>query len=111
MIVRKNPDGTLTLIGQTDHSQLVGQLAAHWGNDEFAAPDPYQSIVRCATFHDYGWLAYETNPLANPETGEPYEFRQLPFRPEQLANYQWCIDWLCNIDLLSGLLTSMHRTG
>src|SRR5579884_680131 len=111
MIIRKEPEGGLTLIGQTDHSRLVGQFAAHWGNDDFAPAEPYDSIVRGAVYHDYGWLGYETNPLVNPETGEPYEFRQLPFRPEQLAGYQWCIDWLTGIDLLSGLLTSMHRTG
>jgi len=36
MIVRKQPNGELILIGQTDHSRLVGQLAAHWGNRDFA---------------------------------------------------------------------------
>ena len=41
MIVRKDPAGSLTLIGQTDHSRFVGQLAAHWGNRDFAAPAPY----------------------------------------------------------------------
>ena len=38
MIVRPLADGHTALIGQTDHSRLVGQLAAHWGNDQFAAP-------------------------------------------------------------------------
>ncbi len=37
MIVRKSPAGSLTLIGQTDHSRFVGQLAAHWGNLDVAA--------------------------------------------------------------------------
>ena len=66
MIVRKNPAGSLTLVGQTDHSRFVGQLAAHWGNHDFAAPAPYDSVVRAATYHDYGWLQYETRPLTNP---------------------------------------------
>jgi len=61
MIIRKNPNGALTLIGQTDHSRFVGQLAAHWGNGEFETPKPYDSVVRAATFHDYGWLRYETS--------------------------------------------------
>jgi uncharacterized protein DUF3891 len=56
MIVRKSPAGSLTLIGQTDHSRFVGQLAAHWGNRDFAAPAPHDSVVRAATYHDYGWL-------------------------------------------------------
>ena len=48
MIVRKQPNGELILIGQTDHSRFVGQLAAHWGNNEFAAPEPFDSMVRAA---------------------------------------------------------------
>ena len=111
MIIRKQADGGLTLIGQTDHSRLVGQLGAHWGNSEFAPIQPFESVARAATYHDYGWLGYETQPLINPENGEPYEFRQMPFNPAQLAAYQWCIDWLASVDPYSGLLVSMHRTG
>lgn len=111
MIIRKQSSGDLILIGQTDHSRLVGQLAAHWGNINFTPPKPYESVVRAAVFHDYGWLAYETNPIINPETGETYEFRALPFNPVQLEGYQWCIDWLTSIDRYSGLIASMHRTG
>ena len=32
MIVRTLAEGQTALIGQTDHSRLVGQFAAHWGN-------------------------------------------------------------------------------
>lgn len=110
MIVRKS-NGNLILMGQTDHSRLVGQLAAHWGNAKFAALKPYESVVRAAVYHDYGWLSYETNPLINPQNGEPYEFRALPFSQRQLEAYQWCIDWLAGIDRYSALIVSMHRTG
>ena len=111
MIIRKNPNGALTLIGQTDHSRFVGQLAAHWGNGEFETPKPYDSVVRAATFHDYGWLRYETSPLINPESGEPYPFLQVPMTPQQLGSYQWSLDWMADIDSYSGLVISMHRTG
>jgi hypothetical protein len=111
MITRNQPNGELILIGQTDHSRLVGQLAAHWGNDAFSPPQPYESVVRAATFHDFGWLSYETNPLIDPATGQTYEFRQLPFSQQQLDAYQWCVDWLTDIDRYSGLIVSMHRTG
>ena len=112
MIVRKQPDGQLILIGQTDHSRLAGQLAAHWGNDAFAVPDPYDSMVRAAAFHDYGWLRYETSPLIHPETGEPYAFQTLPFDGgAQLESYQWSLDWMAGIDRYSGLIMNMHRTG
>ncbi|HWP29363.1 MAG TPA: DUF3891 family protein [Chloroflexota bacterium] len=111
MIVRTLPDGTTALIGQTDHSRLVGQLAAHWGNATFAAPVPFDSVVRAATYHDFGWLDYETRPLVNPETGRPYEFRELPFRPAQLAAYRRWMDWLGEIDPYSAWLVNHHRTG
>jgi hypothetical protein len=111
MIIRKQSNGGLILIGQTDHSRLVGQLAAHWGNGDFAAPKPYDSVVRAAVYHDYGWLSYETSPIINPETGETYEFRGMPFNPRQLESYQSCIDWLGGIDPYSALIVSMHRTG
>src|ERR1051326_4762925 len=111
MIVRKQANGELILIGQTDHSQLVGQLAAHWGNDDFAAPDPYTSMVRAATFHDYGWLRYETSPQLNPKTGEPYSFLELPLETAQLDSYQSSLDWMAAIDPYAGLIVSMHRTG
>jgi hypothetical protein len=111
MIVRKDADGSLLLIGQTDHSRLVGQLAAHWGNTQFEPPKPYESVVRAATFHDYGWLRYETSPLLNPETGEPYQFLKVPLTETQLNAYQWSLDWLADIDRYAGLIINMHRTG
>lgn len=111
MIARKQSNGELTLIGQTDHSRLVGQLAAHWGNRDFATPEPYDSVVRAATFHDYGWLRYETSPAINSETGEPYQFLQVPLDATQLNAYQWGLDWLAEIDPYAGLIISMHRTG
>ena len=110
MIVRKEANGELLLIGQTDHSRLVGQLAAHWGNDRFATPRPYDSVARAAAFHDYGWLRYETAPIIN-DAGETPEFRQVPGNPHQLAAYQWCIDWMTSIDPYAGLIVGLHRTG
>ncbi|OLD99660.1 MAG: hypothetical protein AUG80_04600 [Candidatus Rokubacteria bacterium 13_1_20CM_4_68_9] len=111
MIIRKDPSGGLVLIGQTDHSRFVGQLAAHWGNGNFETLKPYDSVVRAATFHDYGWLRYETSPLVAPQSGEPYAFLQVPMTNTQLGSYQWALDWMADIDPYSGLIVSMHRTG
>jgi hypothetical protein len=111
MIVRKQPNGEVILIAQTDHSRFAGQLAAHWGNSNFAVPDPYDSMVRAASFHDYGWLTYETSPQINPETSEPYSFLQVPLRSTQLASYQWSLEWMASIDPYAGLIVNMHRTG
>jgi hypothetical protein len=111
MIVRKQPNGEVMLLTQTDHSRLAGFLASHWGNDTFAPLQPYESVARAATFHDFGWLRYETQPEINPQTGEPYTFQNLPFSQPQLDAYQWCVDWLASVDRYSALLVALHRVG
>src|SRR5262249_33186600 len=111
MIVRKQPDGEVMLLTQTDHSRLAGFMASHWGNDTFAPLEPYESVARGATFHDFGWLRYETNPDINPTSGEPYTFQNRPFNPRQLEEYQWCVDWLATVDPYSALLVALHRVG
>jgi hypothetical protein len=110
MIVRKEDGGTI-LIAQTDHSRLVGQMAAHWGNDKFAAPRPFESVARAAAFHDFGWLRYETDPYFDPATGETPEFRRAPSNARQLEGYEWCTDWLLAGDPYASLIVNMHRTG
>lgn len=111
MIVRKQPNGEVMLLTQTDHSRLAGFLASHWGNATFAPLQPYESVTRAATFHDFGWLRYETTPDINPESGEPYTFQNLPFSQPQLDAYQWCVDWLAGVDPYSALLVALHRVG
>src|ERR1700728_86878 len=83
MIVRDAPHGSLILIGQTDHAKLSGQCAAHWGNENFARPRPYEAVVRAAMFHDSGWYDYETSPSIAADTGRPLNFMQLTSRKPQ----------------------------
>ena len=111
MIVRKDKDGRSLVAGQTDHSRLAGQFAAHWGNARFATVQPYESVVRMAHFHDFGHLRYETAPLLNPETGETPNFREVPKSDKLLEEYQWCFDWLLAPDPYAATIASMHRTG
>jgi len=111
VIIRQHDDGSLTVIRQTDHSRFVGQIAAHWGNDRFAKPQPYDSMVRTASYHDYGWLNYETNPLYDPATRVMPTFISPPPGLAHYAHYQWCNDWMTDIDPYAGLLLNMHRTG
>jgi hypothetical protein len=111
MIVRKEPNGELLLLTQTDHSRLAGQFAAHWGNADFAPLTPYESVVRAATFHDFGYLRYETAPSFDPETGGTPMFRQIATDARRLEEYQWCFEWLLGLDPYASLMVSMHRTG
>ena len=111
MIVREGADGSLLLIGQTDHAKLSGQCAAHWGNKDFARPKPYEAVVRAAMFHDSGWYDYEANPTIAAETGKPLNFMQVTWGKPQRRAFEWAIDWMTRIDPYSGLLLSKHRTG
>jgi hypothetical protein len=111
MIVRESPEGALILIGQTDHAKLSGQCAAHWGNDKFTRPQPYESVVRAAMFHDSGWYDYEASPSVAPDTGKPLNFLQVAWDKPQRRAFEWAIDWMSRIDPYSGLLLSKHRAG
>ena len=77
MIIRHEMNGGLTMIPQTEHSQFVGQLAAHWGNEDVAPLEPYESVVRAATFHDYGYVQWEPDVQFDSASGEPLEFRKI----------------------------------
>jgi Protein of unknown function (DUF3891) len=111
MIVRESPEGSLILIGQTDHAKLSGQCAAHWGNGAFARPRPYEAVVRAAMFHDSGWYDYEASPSVAADTGRPLNFLQVVWGKPQRRAFEWAIDWMTKIDPYSGLLVSKHRTG
>ena len=109
MIVRERADGSLILIGQTDHAKLSGQCAAHWGNKDFARPKPYEAVVRAAMFHDSGWYDYEASPMVAADTGKPLNFMQVMWGKPRRRAFEWAIDWMTRIDPYSGLLVSKHR--
>ena len=111
MIVRYESDGSIVMITQNDHAQLSGLFAAHWGNDAFEKPHPYESAVRAAMFHDRGWIRYETGPRLNKDTGKTPNYREVPNDDDQLQAFEWAGDWLSSIDAYAGLLISRHRTG
>ena len=111
MMIRPPNDEGLMIIPQTDHSRFVGQLAAHWGNDQFETPRPYDSVARAAAFHDYGWLRYETDPDFDERTGETPDFIHSVVTALQLEGYAWTHDWLLGPDPYASLLSNMHRTG
>ena len=111
MIVRHQSDGSLILVNQSDHAKLSGILAAHWGNAQFMVPEPRESLIRAAAFHDCGWYSYETRPIYDLEKKAPPNFPQAPLDTQQLKAFQGGLDWLWDIDPYAGLLISRHRTG
>lgn len=111
MIVRSQTPDELVLVSQCEHSKLVGQIAAHWGNATFERPKPFGSVVRAAAYHDYGWVSYESEPLFDPERRTTPHYLDVPGTPERWQADQDCVDWLSRVDRYSAVLASMHRTG
>lgn len=79
-------DGTAWLTTQPDHAQVSGYLAAHWGNDAFAAPGRFAAAadperLRAETVmgiaeHDNGWREHDATPDLDPEDGLPLNLPQ-----------------------------------
>ena len=110
MIVRDSAAGGALMITQNDHALLSGFIAAHWGNETFERPSPYGSVVRAASFHDRGWIDYETSPRLFGASRPP-NYRDVPTDAAQLRAFKWASDWLGGIDPYAGLLSAKHRSG
>jgi hypothetical protein len=113
MMVGRYDDSRLLLILQIDHSRVAGLLAAHWGNDEFAQPRPYASMVVAAQEHDSGWWDWEIRPTLN-EQGYPPDYigsvKQLG-RGVWLDFYRHGIQRVAEQDPYAGYIVSMHGDG
>ena len=103
-------NGHFQLIRQTDHAELSGMLAEHWGNDTFGRPEPLAPMVLAAALHDDGWREWESHPRINPATHVPYQFTELPV-PEHLAFYLRGVEQVIARDRYAGLMVSMHCEG
>jgi hypothetical protein len=108
MIVSEGPN-EYRLITQNDHGDLAGQFAAHWGNENFARLEPYQSMVLAAEAHDNGWWHWDIYPSVD-ENGVPLAFTRTP-RNIRSQFYGAGIDGVLEKDLYAGLIVSMHGVG
>lgn len=68
--------GRLRVITQVAHQDQCGLLAAAWGNDLFARPEPWEPVVEAVACHDEGWRAWERAPRVRPD-GEPQAFTDM----------------------------------
>jgi hypothetical protein len=110
MMVCPYDDSRILLILQIDHSRVAGLLAAHWGNDHFARPQPYSSMVLAAQEHDSGWWDWEIKPSVN-EQGYPSDYigsiRHLG-QGVWLDLYRRAIERIAARDLYAAYFVSMH---
>lgn len=67
MIIRAD-EGGLTLIRQTEHARLCGDMARAWGIDGFEPVQPLEAVTWAAAEHDNGWAEWEDTPQLNPRT-------------------------------------------
>lgn len=72
MICRPEGNGWL-FVTQATHAWMSGELAAAWGNDEFAAPEPRDAVLLATRLHDIGWLGWDAAPRLD-RSGQPVDF-------------------------------------
>ncbi len=51
MLIRRNAH-ELVLIEQVAHAKMAGDIAAQWGNDDFAVPTPHEKATLATAMHD-----------------------------------------------------------
>ena len=113
MMVTRFDESRLLLVLQIDHSRVAGFLAAHWGNQDFAEPTPYESMVLAAQEHDSGWQHWEAAPTLNDQ-GHPPDYIGTS---KQLGQGVWlnffreASQRVVQRDPYAGLQVSMHAEG
>jgi hypothetical protein len=109
MIVRKMGDGQLLCVHQTSHGLMAAQFCHHWGNDDFAAPQPYPPVMMAIAQHDNGWYEWELAPrlCAN---GYPMDFITHTDQPEKTLLWQRGIDRVWAQHPYAALLVSRHAS-
>jgi hypothetical protein len=113
MMVCPFDDNRLLLILQVDHSKVTGWFAAHWGNDKFARPTPYASMVLAAQEHDTGWWDWEIKPQLSSEGLPPDYIGSIKHLGGKvwLDFYRHGIQRLAEQDPYAGYIVSLHSDG
>ncbi len=114
MMVTRFDDARLLLVLQIDHSRVAGYLAAHWGNEKFAQPRPYASVVLAAQEHDNGWWEWEMKPATLNDRGYPLDYHDGSLKylgKFRLDFYKNGVDRVVQRDPYAGLIVLMHGVG
>jgi hypothetical protein len=91
-MLRIETDTGWILVEHPEHARLAGKFAEHWGNSEFAAPEPRADILTAVARHDDAWSRRDAEPFLTPQ-GRPSAFsRELvgkysAFEEIDLADY------------------------
>lgn len=114
MMISPYDDSRLLLVLQIDHSRVAGYLAAHWGNQMFARPKPYESVVLAAQEHDNGWWEWEIKPSTLNDRGYPLDYHDGSLKylgKLRLDFYKNAVNRIAEKDPYAGLVVLMHGVG
>jgi uncharacterized protein DUF3891 len=78
MVLHEDRGAGIVCVGQASHAWICGQLARAWGNDVFAAPDPFEDVCLGAEQHDIGMAEWDIEPAFDPVTGLPVQYFDMP---------------------------------
>ncbi|QCJ44387.1 DUF3891 family protein [Bacillus sp. S3] len=110
MFITKHDDGYLYIVNQYDHSIQAGEVARHWGNDQFTRPGYFDSLCLAVEKHDIGWIESDTNVLFNAETRQPVPFLSVNLL-QHVDFYGKGYEKVKEEDPYAGLLVGMHWMG
>ena len=91
-MIRIETDDGWILIPHPEHARVAAVFAAHWGNAEFAPPEPRKDVLMAVARHDDAWRTRDAEPFLTRE-GRPSAFgRELvgtysAFEEIDLADY------------------------
>jgi hypothetical protein len=109
MIVREMGNGRLLCIHQTTHALMAVQFCRYWGNEHFAAPQPYTPVMMAIAQHDNGWYEWELSPRLRPD-GVPMDFITYTDQAGKTALWQRGIDRVWGQHPYAALLISRHAS-
>ena len=111
MIVQNAPEGAPRfVITMLQHTTFAGQLARHFGNDDFAPLEPREPLEFVVANHDRGWDEFDGGATQDPDTGLPYNLTATPIT-DIVATSAGSPDYNEGHHPLSGLISSMHSYG
>jgi len=111
MIVQSaSADGTHFVIAMQQHTTFAGQLAAHFGNGQFAAIEPTEPMQFIVDNHDAGWIALDAEAPQSPDTGLPFNLTATPL-PQIISTSAGSPALNEAHHAFSGIISSMHTYG
>lgn len=109
MVIREQNEYRL-LVTQPAHAWISGQLAENWGGYGFPRPGPWKELCFAAARHDDGWASRDRHPGLNPDTGAPYDFKNIPISDHMII-WDRSVALAGQSSRFAALLVSRHIKG